>query len=59
MKELLLKNWKTTLVGLFGAVPQLYQYYETGGKSMLITGIATILLGLLAKDYDKSHTQPN
>lgn len=51
------RNWKTSLLGICAALPQIITAYSKGDTTGLITGIATLLLGLLAKDANKSHTQ--
>ena len=45
-----MKNWKTSVVGAAAALPQVIEGATTKNWSMLITGIATLLLGLFAKD---------
>ena len=57
MKKLIVGSWKTTTLGLVAGVPQLIQAIESGNKTTIITAIATILLGALAKDGDVTHSK--
>ena len=51
-----MKNWKTTLIGIAGAV---LTVLAGGGDQQSLVQAATIAaLGVVAKDFDKSHTQP-
>lgn len=43
-------NLKTTIFGAVAGVPQIVQGVESKNYALLITGIATLLLGLVAKD---------
>lgn len=54
----ILKNWKTTLVGLVMIGFSIYQYLQTGviNWAELVTGLAGIGF-IITKDADKSHTQ--
>ena len=47
-----LKNWKTSATGIIGAVPQIVTGVQTKNWGLLISGIATVLMGLFAKDGD-------
>lgn len=58
MLKNIFKSWKTSSVGLVGSIPQLMTAFQTGDKGALITGIATLLMGLLAKDHDVTHSSP-
>ena len=51
-----MKNWKTTLIGVVGAV---LTVMAGGGDQQSVIQAATMAaLGVVAKDFDKSHTQP-
>lgn len=52
IKSAILKNWKTTLIGIAGGVPTIIHAYSVGGKTEAIMGIAILLIGLLSKDHD-------
>jgi hypothetical protein len=43
-----LKNWKTTVAGLFAAIVQAYM--GGMGTKAILAALPTLLLGLLAKD---------
>ena len=43
-------NIRTTIVGAFAGAPLIQQGVEQKNYAYLISGIATLLLGLLAKD---------
>lgn len=47
-----MKNWKTTLAGLLAGLPQLVTGIMTGNPVTIATAIATIGIGILAKDHD-------
>ena len=53
-KDYLLRNWKTTVVGLLGGV--LVQYVKDEQARQAIMAAVVAGLGLLAKDGDKSGT---
>ena len=44
------KNWKTSAVGVIGAIPQIVEGIQSKNWSQVATGICTLLLGLFAKD---------
>ncbi len=44
------KSLLTTAAGIFAGIPQILQGIANKDHAALITGISTILLGLLAKD---------
>jgi hypothetical protein len=46
------KNWKTSTTGIIGAIPQIATGIQTKNWSLVISGVATILMGLCAKDGD-------
>jgi len=52
------KNWKTTLLGIIGGVPQLLAgsgFGAVGGHfdwHTFLSGLAVVGLGLVAKDHD-------
>lgn len=46
-------NIKTTLFGAFAGAPMIYQGVESKNYAAIIAGIATLLMGLTAKDGDK------
>jgi len=53
------KNWKTSILGIIGAAPQIITSIDTHNNTTLITGICTLLMGLFAKDYDVSGENHN
>lgn len=56
MLDNLVKSWKTSLVGLLGSILISWQ----GGMSWraIVSSLPTLILGLLAKDGDVSHSKP-
>lgn len=46
----ILKNWKTSLLGSIGGITLLLKGLATSDTTLVITGISTMLMGLLAKD---------
>jgi hypothetical protein len=46
------KNWKTTIAGLLGGSAQIVLLPINSWKDLIIP-VTTMLLGLLAQDYDK------
>lgn len=59
MKDIL-KNWKTTLIGLIALIGLGYNFYKQGGLEvsdflLLVVGVGFIS----AKDGDKSHSRKN
>ena len=50
MFKILWQNIKTTLVGAFAGSPLIQQGVEQHNYAILISGIATLILGLVAKD---------
>jgi hypothetical protein len=51
---MIMKNWLTTLFGGVAGVPQIIEGLMSKpiNWSLVITGVSTILLGLVAKDYN-------
>ena len=49
-----IKNWLTTVFGGVAGIPQIVEAVSTKpiNWQLLITGIATLLLGIFAKDAD-------
>lgn len=47
-----LTNWKTSAVGVIGAIPQIVEGIQTKNWAQVATGICTLLLGLFAKDQN-------
>jgi hypothetical protein len=57
MKKLLQNawvSWKTSSAGILASLPQLELAYKAHDWRALLCGVATIVLGLLARDGDKS-----
>lgn len=45
-----MKNWRTTVTGIAAAAPQIAEGVATKNWSLLVSGIATLLMGIFAKD---------
>lgn len=46
------KNIKTTLFGSVAGLPLIIDGIQTKNASLIISGIATLVLGLMSKDHD-------
>lgn len=46
----MLVNWRTSAIGVIGAIPQIVEGITSKNWAMLATGICTLLMGLCAKD---------
>lgn len=48
------KNWLTSLFGAVAGVPQIIEglFSKPINWTLVITGISTVILGLVAKDYN-------
>ena len=55
MLDNLLKSWKTSLVGVVSAAINLWQ--SGASWKTVLTSLPMLLLGLLAKDGDVSHSK--
>lgn len=53
------KSWKTTVAGAVGAVGAYFSTLEGSWKvaGQILTGLATFLLGMFARDNDKTSEQ--
>lgn len=51
-----IKNWLTSLFGTVAGVPQIIEgfFSKPINWTLVITGVATLFLGLTAKDFNKS-----
>ncbi len=52
----ILKNWFTSLFGTVAGVPQIVEGLTSSPKNwaLVITGLATLMLGLTAKDSNET-----
>ena len=53
MMRRILKNWKTSLVGIVSGLPLLVEGIIVGDPVKITTALGAIFIGLLAKDSDK------
>lgn len=50
------KNWKTTGAGCIGGLPLIIEGIGSKDLGRILLGVGTLLIGLFAKDNDKSGT---
>ena len=51
-----MKNWKTSVLGAVGGLPMIIQGVINQDWAMVITGVASVLLGFFAKDSNVTGT---
>lgn len=57
MKKIL-KNIKTTIFGAVAGLPQIIEGVAQKDLGQIIVGVATLLVGLFAKDADNETKEP-